>query len=109
MATGALVVYGDGGLTGIAWATVAAEIVAVVLLAVLIRRTGLQLRGHGLPSRAELGELLRVSRDVVLRTGGLVGGLLLVAAAAARVDTATAAGHQVLYQIFIFSVASPVV
>jgi MATE family multidrug resistance protein len=98
-----LVVWGDGGLTGIAWATVAAEAVAVVLLAGLIRRTGLTLTGHGLPSRAEVADLLRVSRDVVLRTGGLVGGLLLVAAAAARVDTATAAAHQVLYQVFIFS------
>ena len=98
-----LVVYGDGGLTGIAWATVAAEVVAVVLLATLVRRTGLQLTGHGLPTRAEAAELLRVSRDVVLRTGGLVGGLLLVAAAAARVGTATAAAHQVLYQVFLFS------
>lgn len=98
-----LVVWGDGGLTGIAWATVAAEAVAVVLLAALIRRTGLTLTGHGLPTRAEVADLLRVSRDVVLRTGGLVGGLLLVAAAAARVDTATAAAHQVLYQVFLFS------
>ncbi len=98
-----LVVYGDGGLTGIAWATVAAEVVAVVLLGAFIRRTGLQLSGHGLPSRAEVADLLRVSRDVVLRTGGLVAGLLLVAAAAARVDAETAAAHQVLYQVFIFS------
>lgn len=98
-----LVVFGDGGLTGIAWATVAAEVLAVVLLGVLIGRTGLELRGHGLPTRGEVGDLLRVSRDVVLRTGGLVGGLLLVAAAAARVDTATAAAHQVLYQVFIFA------
>lgn len=98
-----LVVLGDGGLTGIAWATVAAEAVAVVLLALLVRRTGLQLAGHGLPTRTEVGVLLRVSRDVVLRTGGLVGGLLLVAVAAARVDAATAAGHQVLYQVFILA------
>jgi putative MATE family efflux protein len=98
-----LVVFGDGGLVGIAWATVAAEVVAVAMLAVLIRRTGLELSGHGLPSRSEVGVLLRVSRDVVLRTGGLVGGLLLVAAAAARIDAATAAGHQVLYQVFILA------
>lgn len=98
-----LVVLGDAGLTGIAWATVAAEVTAVVMLGSLIRRTGLELRGHGLPSRTEALDLLRVSRDVVLRTGGLVGGLLLVAAAAARVDAATAAAHQVLYQVFIFS------
>ena len=98
-----LVVLGDAGLAGIAWATVAAEVTAVVMLGVLIRRTGLTLSGHGLPTRAEALELLRVSRDVVLRTGGLVGGLLLIAAAAARVDAATAAAHQVLYQVFIFS------
>ena len=38
-----LVVLGDGGLVGIAWATVAAEVIAVVLLAALVRRTGLEL------------------------------------------------------------------
>ena len=99
----ALVVLGDAGLAGIAWATVAAEVLAVVAFVAVGRRLGLGLRGHGLPDRAALGALLRVSRDIVLRTGGLLLGLLLVASAAARVGTATAAAHQVLYQVFILS------
>lgn len=98
-----LVVFGDAGLAGIAWATVAAEVLAVVVFVVLGRRLPLDLRGHGLPDRASLAALLRVSRDIVLRTGGLLLGLLLIASAAARVDAATAAGHQVLYQVFILS------
>ncbi len=98
-----LVVVGDAGLAGIAWATVAAEVLAVVMFVVLGRRLGLQVRGHGLPDRAALGELLRVSRDIVLRTGGLLLGLLLIAFAAARIGAATAAAHQVLYQVFILT------
>ena len=98
-----LVVYGGFGLAGIAWATVAAEVLAVVVFAVLLRRLDLDLTGHGLPDRAALKELLVVSRDIVLRTGGLLLGLLLVASAAARVGVVTAAAHQVLYQVFLLS------
>lgn len=89
------------GLAGAAWATVAAEILTVLVLAVLLRRTRLPLAGHGIPSRSELALLLAVSRDLVLRTGGLVLGLLAVATAAARVDATTAAAYQVLYQTMI--------
>jgi len=45
--------------------------------------------------------LFAVSRDLVLRTGGLVLGLLAVAAAAARIDAETAAAYQVLHQIML--------
>jgi putative MATE family efflux protein len=96
-------VFGLGfGIAGAAWATVAAEVVAVAMFAALLRRTGLPLAGHGLPSRRELGALLVVSRDLFLRTGGLVVGLLAITAAAARVDAVTAAAYQVLYQLFLF-------
>lgn len=98
-----LVVLGTAGIAGIAWATVAAEVLAVVVFAVLLRRLDLRLGGHGLPGRRELAALLRVSRDIVLRTAGLLVGLLLVAAAAARVDVVTAAAHQVLHQVFLLS------
>lgn len=97
-----VLVFGlDLGLAGIAWATVVAEIAAVVLLAALLRRAGLPLRGHGRPDRARVRALAAVSRDLFLRTGGLVGGLLLVSAAAARTDAVTAAGHQVLWQLWL--------
>lgn len=97
-----LLVFGLGfGLAGIAWATVAAEVSAVVLFAVLLRRAGLPLAGHGLPDRERLRALVVVSRDLFLRTGGLLAGLLAVSAAAARTDAVTAAGYQVIWQVWI--------
>lgn len=97
-----VLVFGLGsGLAGIAWATVAAEILAVVIFAVLLARLGLPLVGHGLPDRERVGELLVVSRDLFLRTGALLVGLLAISTAAARVSARTAAAHQVLWQVWI--------
>lgn len=89
------------GLAGIAWATVAAEVAAVVLFAVLIARAGLPLTGHGIPDRAQVRALVIVSRDLVLRTGGLLLGFLAITAAAARTDAVTAAAHQVIWQVYL--------
>ncbi|MFP5309975.1 MAG: MATE family efflux transporter [Actinomycetes bacterium] len=96
-----LVLRWGWGLEGAAWATVAAEVVAVLVFVVLLRRVGLPLGGHGLPGRREVSALVQVSRDLFLRTGALVFGLLVVTAAAARVDATTAAAHQVLWQVWI--------
>jgi putative MATE family efflux protein len=89
------------GIAGAAWATVAAEGITVLAFVVLLPRTRLPLAGHGTPSWAELTVLLAVSRDLVLRTGGLVLGLLAISAAAARIDATTAAAYQVLYQTML--------
>lgn len=89
------------GLAGAAWATVAAEAVIVVMFAMRLHRTGLPLTGHGRPGRAQLVALMVVSRDLFLRTGGLIAGLLAVTAAAARIDEVAAAAHQVVFQCFM--------
>jgi putative MATE family efflux protein len=89
------------GIAGAAWATVVAEVVAVAVFAVLLGRTGLPLVGHSRPDRIQLTALVLVSRDLFLRTGGLLLGLLAITAAAARTGADTAAGHQVLYQTFL--------
>lgn len=95
-------VFGLGfGIAGAAWATVAAEAIAVVTFGLILRRTGLPLGGHRRPGRRELGALVVVSRDLFLRTGGLLAGLLAITAAAARIGTNTAAAHQVLHQTFL--------
>ncbi len=95
-------VFGLGlGIAGAAWATVAAEGITVVAFAGLLARTGLPLAGHGRPTRRQLIALMVISRDLVLRTGGLLAGLLAITAAAARIDAPTAAAHQVLYQTFL--------
>jgi putative MATE family efflux protein len=89
------------GLAGAAWATVVAEVVAVGAFAVLLGRTGLPLAGHRRPGRTELRAMVLVSRDLFLRTGGLLLGLLAITAAAARTGTHVAAAHQVLFQTFL--------
>jgi putative MATE family efflux protein len=89
------------GITGAAWATVVAEAITVGAFVVLLGRTGLPLTGHGRPGRRQLLALIVVSRDLFLRTGGLLLGLLAITAAAARIGAVTAAGHQVLYQTFL--------
>jgi putative MATE family efflux protein len=97
-----LLVLGLGfGITGAAWATVVAEAITVAAFAVLLGRTRLPLVGHGRPGRRQLRALVVVSRDLFLRTGGLLLGLLAITAAAARSGAVTAAGHQVLYQTFL--------
>jgi putative MATE family efflux protein len=89
------------GIAGAAWATVVAEAITVVAFGVLLGRTRLPLIGHGRPGRRQLVALVVVSRDLFLRTGGLLLGLLAITAAAARTGAVTAAGHQVLYQTFL--------
>ncbi len=89
------------GIAGAAWATVAAEGITVLAFAVLLPRTRLPLAGHGRPTRPELQVLLAVSRDLVIRTGGLVLGLLAISAGAARIDATTAGAYQVLYQTML--------
>jgi putative MATE family efflux protein len=97
-----LLVFGFGfGIAGAAWATVAAEAITVAAFAVLLGRTRLPLVGHGRPGRRQLLALVVVSRDLFLRTGGLLLGLLAITSAAARTGAVTAAGHQVLYQTFL--------
>lgn len=96
-----LVFWLGWGLAGIGSATVAAEVIAVAIFVLVLRRMGLPLRGHGLPGRRRLGELFTVSRDLFLRTGSLLLGLLAVTTAAARIDATTAAAHQVIWQVWI--------
>ncbi len=97
-----LVVVFGWGLVGIAAATVVAEVIIAAWLAVLAtRRLGLDLVGHGLPDRGQVAALAVVSRDLFLRTAGLVGGIAVITAAAARVGATTTAAHQVIWQVYI--------
>lgn len=97
-----VLVFGLGaGLAGVAWATVAAEIAAVLLFLRAGRRLALPVRGHPRPGRADIRRLLVVGRDLFLRTGALLAGLLAITAAAARIDAVTAAAHQVTWQVWL--------
>ncbi len=97
-----LVVVLGWDLVGIGAATVVAEVIMATWLAVMAtRRLGLDLVGHGLPDRAQVAALAVVSRDLFLRTAGLVGGIAVITAAAARVGATTAAAHQVIWQVYL--------
>lgn len=105
-----VLLVGPFGIVGVAAATVAAEAAAVAVFIVLLPRAGVARRGllrgeltgpHTGPHTGEVRALLRVGRDLFLRTGGLTLGLLAVSAAAARMGVITAAAHQVLFQIMM--------
>ena len=113
-----VLLVGPFGIIGVAAATVAAEAAAVAAFVVLLPRAGVARRGllHDRASGAdgadgasigagsdlaEVRALLRVGRDLFLRTGGLTLGLLAVSAAAARTGVVTAAAHQVLFQVML--------
>ncbi|MCB0078262.1 MAG: MATE family efflux transporter [Anaerolineales bacterium] len=103
LALNILLVFGLGwGLEGIAAATVAAEIIIALWLALTAsRKLGLSVRGHGLPTRTQIARLATMSRDLFLRTAALAGSIALIAAAAARVGAETAAAHQVIWQVYL--------
>jgi putative MATE family efflux protein len=104
-----VVLVGPFGIVGVAAATVMAEALAVAAFVVLLPRAGVARHGllrdrtgaAGVSELAEVRALLRVGRDLFLRTGGLTLGLLAVSAAAARMGVVTAAAHQVLFQIMM--------
>jgi MATE family multidrug resistance protein len=100
-----LFIFGFGwGLAGAAAATALAQwIGALVFLGLLLgtRREALGVR-LAWPSLRSLVPFLKVGRDLLLRTGSLVGTMTLATAVAARVGTAAVAAHQVAHQLWLF-------
>lgn len=96
-------VYGlDLGLAGSAIGTVVAQTVAGVWFGVLLWRAVTH-HGAGLrPHRTELTRLLRVGRQVGLRTAALLATLALATAVASRISPESLAGHQIAFQVFLF-------
>lgn len=96
-----LLIFGAGwGLNGAAIATLIAQWVGAGLFLILIRRRlGLQLGGIEL---AELFGLLRVGRDVVIRTAALLITFTAATRVAATIGDAEVAAHQVVMQILFF-------
>lgn len=98
-----VLVYGFGlGLAGSAIGTLVAQSLAGLwFLALLIRA----IRGHEAavrPERKELVRLLRVGRQVGLRTAALLATLAVATSVASRISAAAVAGHQIAFQFFLF-------
>jgi len=87
------------GVAGAAWGTVVAQTAVAAAFLVLLRRR--------LPSAAArvdpavMRAILRVSRDLFLRTASLLAGQLLSTAAAARMGTEALAAHQVARELWV--------
>jgi len=100
-----LLIFGCGpvpplGVAGAAWASSATQwIGALVLLRSLHRRFGLSLHLRWDIVR----RMLRVGRDMVVRTASLSLFLLLCARAATRIDPETGAAHQAIRQMWLFT------
>lgn len=98
-----LLIFGLGwGLTGAAWATVAAQWTGAVLFLWLIfgprrEELGVELR---IPAVRELGALLGVGSVLSLRTFALIGTMTVATAVAARLGVAQVAAHQVGIQLW---------
>ena len=92
----------DLGVAGSAWSTVAAQWVAAAWFLVLLRRRLAAEAARTRIDRRELGVLLAAGRRLFVRTGALLATVALATAAAARVDTATLAGHQIALQVHLF-------
>jgi putative MATE family efflux protein len=54
------------------------------------------------PSLAALRPLLRTGRDILIRTGALLGSFTIASAVLARVGESSLAAHQIAFQLFVF-------
>jgi putative MATE family efflux protein len=93
-------VYGEGwGLAGSAWGTVIAQAgMGAAFVAELLRSPADSRR----PSLAALRPLLRTGRDIIVRTGALLGSFTIASAVLARVGETSLAAHQIAFQLFVF-------
>lgn len=86
------------GVAGAALGTVVAQTGAAATFLVLARR---RLPTPGLRvDPLAVRRLVRVSRDLFLRTASLLAGTLVVTAAAARMSTVTVAAHQIVRELW---------
>ncbi len=96
-----LFVYGlDYGIAGSAWGTVIAQLVSGAwFLTILARR----MAEHGVrfaPDAEQLRRLVRVGRQIIVRTASLLGALAIATSVAARFGPATLGGHQIAIQVW---------
>ncbi len=100
-----LLIFGLGwGLAGAAAATVIAQWIGAITFLVLLLHTRREEMGIELmvPRLRALLPFLKVGRDLLVRTGALVGTMTLATAVAARAGVTAVAAHQVAAQLWLF-------
>jgi MATE family multidrug resistance protein len=101
-----LMIYGYGripalGVAGAAWASVISQWAGAVVLVVLIhKRIGWSARIR----LTDVGKLVRIGRDLFIRTGLLTLFLLLATRAATQLGPDTGAAHQAIRQLWVLTV-----
>ena len=96
-------VYGlDLGLAGSAIGTLIGQTVAGVWFLTLLVRAVVHHHAEVRPHRAELTRILRVARQMGLRSAGLLATLALATAVASRISAESLAGHQIAFSVFLF-------
>ncbi len=92
----------DQGIGASALATVIAQWVGAALY---LRWVAEGVARHGVvwrPDRRVIARLARVAGDLMLRTLALRGSFTVAVAAAARIDTASLAAHEIAFQLWMF-------
>ena len=89
------------GIAGAATATVAAQWAGAAWLVVLLKRLA-RSAGSPAPQRSDFTSLLRIGRDLVIRTASLLAAFTVGTAVAARISDEAVAAHQVVSQLFFF-------
>jgi len=93
-----LFVYGFGwGLQGSAWGTVIAQLGMGVAF-VRVQARG----GWEAPNLEKIRPLVRIGREIAVRTTALLGSFLLASAVLGRVGASSLGAHQIVFQLFIF-------
>lgn len=96
-------VYGlDLGLAGSAIGTLVAQTVAGAWFLTLLVKAVIHHEAGVRPHRVELTRVLRVARQMGLRSAGLLATLAVATAVASRISAASLAAHQIAFEVFLF-------
>jgi len=91
------------GIAASAAATVVAQYGAAIVYIVIARRDAALVGDIAWrPTRAGVRAVATVARDLVIRTGALLGALALATAVASRLGSVVLGAHQIAYQLWTF-------
>jgi putative MATE family efflux protein len=94
-------VYGFGwGVAGSAWGTAIAQAGMGLAFAVLLWQAAAP--GTRRPQLERIRPLLRIGRDIFVRTTALYASFVVASAVLARIGTASLAAHQIAFQLWTF-------
>jgi putative MATE family efflux protein len=98
-----VLVYGvDLGISGSAWGTVTAQVVAASAYLVIVARNVRRARASILPDARRLRATAIVGGHLTIRTASLLAAFTIATAIASRLGDVEVAAHQVAFQVWFF-------